>query len=657
MTRDLKLRIVLATTFAAVLAFGVVAYAGDEPLDPAHNTALPCEALSTPGLVPRSAKNVVHLANVCGFVGTDIEFQSRTDASGAVRDYVFVGTMGGGLRIFDVTEPRYPSLAGSYTDPGWQGDVQVRGDVAVIGFDPLSGSAPAPSASVCLQQQGATGGVDIVRLSYDRQTGTFGTSLQECVPDPPGGGAHNSTLHPSGTWLAMSNPRSQGSVDVIDLRTTPAQRAFRIVQNGSLTASVCTSASLAPSRCISNGRPGAWSPHDIHFSADGRTMYVAAVGSDTVIVDVTNVLSGSAPAIGVAPNNAEPGGLANPHNVQISHQSDVTADGSILVVTDERGGGTSQTACNTDANGVIGGMHFWALRPLTGIPATAGASPATPKRFGGWFYPNPGLALDVFQPLLAGLGRTERACTIHVFRLGGNGSSSPGAAAPGFDGVSRLSDRRLVSAHYGAGVWWLDISGAASSLDGTAEDARSTWGNTLGWNVMPGAETWSAKEYKGFVYAGDMSRGFDVYRFGDCAGLQCVQSPLPSTPGRASGGGQAPGELAELSIVRGTTAGGKATFSFDVRTTAGLPGGQLSFTDHRLKKNVTATAIDSLTVAGAKATITGRATVDGTPGVSFVVEAEDLGEPGKADSFRIVLGDGYAAGGVLLKGNIQVSAG
>ena len=452
----------------------------------------------------------------------------------------------------------------------------------------------------------------------------------------------------------MSNPRGQGSVDVVDLRTTPATRAYRIVQNGSLTASVCTAASLAPSRCISNGRPGTWSPHDIHFSENGKTMYVAAVGNDTVIVNVENVLSGSAPAIGVAPNNAEPGGLANPNNVQISHQSDVTADGAMLVVTDERGGGTQQTACNEDANGVIGGMHFWALKPLAGVPSTAGASPTSPKRFGGWFYPNPGLALDALQPVLVGIGRTERACTIHVFRLGGNGSSAPGAAASGFDGVSDLPNRQLVSAHYGAGVWWLDISKAAIALDGIAEDASSTWGNTLGWNVMPGAETWSAKEYKGFVYAGDMSRGFDVYRFASCSGLQCVQSPLPTTPGQVRGSGQSPNELAELAIVRGTTAGGKATFDLKVETLAGLPGGRLSYTDKTLTKKVTATSIDSLTIAGAKATITGRATVDSTPGVSFVVEVEDLGEPGKADVFRIVLGDGYAAGGTLLKGNINV---
>ena len=70
---------------------------------------------------------------------------------------------------------------------------------------------------------------------------------------------------------------------------------------------------------------------------------------------------------------------------------------------------------------------------------------------------------------------------------------------------------------------------------------------------------------------------------------------------------------------------------------------------------MTATGIDSLTIAGARATITGRATVDGVPGVSFFVEVEDLGSD--ADAFRIVLGDGYAAGGVLLKGNVVVTGG
>jgi hypothetical protein len=646
-----QVKMAVVTVTVLVAGVGGVAWAlQDDPLDPAHNTALPCEIVSTPGALPRSAKNLVHVANVCGVVGTDIEFQSRSAADG-VHDYAFLGTMGGGLRIFDITNPAQPHSAGAYADPGWQNDVQVRGDVAVVGFDPVGVN---PSTSVCLQGKGASGGVDLVRLTYNAATANFTTSLIDCVSASPGGGAHNSTLHPSGSWLAMVNPRTHGSVDVVDLRSSPPRRVYRIVQNGSLANSACAGA--AAGQCISNGRGGTWSPHDLSFSRDGKTMYVAAVGNDTVLVDVSNVLSGSAPLVGVAPNDSPPTGDVgrNPHDVSISHQSDVSSDGALLIVTDERGGGTSETTCNTNPNGIIGGMHFWALQPIAGVAASTGAAPASPKRIGGWFYPNPSLLVDPLAPALLGIGRLERACTIHVFRAGGNGTAGPGEIQSTFDGVSRLSNRQLVSAHYGAGVWHIDFSQAPSALDGIAEDSRTTWANTRGWNVMPGAETWSAKEYKGHVYAGDMSRGFDVYRFTACSDIGCVTPPPPNSPGKASGGGQVPSEQAELSISKGTGAGGKANFGFSAQFSGGVVSGYLNFYDHERNKKVESATITSVSRTGSKATFSGTARVDGQPGVSFTVEVEDLGEPGSADTFQMVLGDGYKAGGLLLKGNIQV---
>lgn len=129
--------IVGAVAVLAATVVGVAWAQEGDPLDPAHNVALPCEVLSTPGTVPRSAKNIAHLANVCGFVGTDVEFQSRTANDGVVHHYAFVGTMGAGLRIFDISDPAHPFIAGEYTDPGWENDVQVRGDVAVLTFDPV----------------------------------------------------------------------------------------------------------------------------------------------------------------------------------------------------------------------------------------------------------------------------------------------------------------------------------------------------------------------------------------------------------------------------------------------------------------------------------------------------------------------------------------
>ena len=70
-----------------------------------------------------------------------------------------------------------------------------------------------------------------------------------------------------------------------------------------------------------------------------------------------------------------------------------------------------------------------------------------------------------------------------------------------------------MTAYYGAGTWHVDFSRAPSDTDRTEEDSRTMWGNTLGWNIMPGADTWSAKEYKGKIATGDMVRGFDLFGF------------------------------------------------------------------------------------------------------------------------------------------------
>jgi hypothetical protein len=319
--------------------------------DPAHNTPLPCEAIGTPGLLPRSARNITHVANVCGFVGTDIEFQSRTDADGDVHDYAFLGTMGAGLRIFDITDPAHPFIAGQYTDPGWQNDVQVRGDTAVVSFDPV---VVGPHVSECLRAKQPTalsqGGSDVIRLAYDPASATFSTSLVDCyVVQTSGNGAHNSTLHPSGEWLAIDTTRT--GVEVVDLRSTPLTMVRKI-------PSTVTGAA-----------------HDTSFSADGNTMYAASPGTGTFIVDVSNIFERDATTIAFIPQTTEPGGTANPRNLTTSHQADVSSDGRTLVFTDERAGGLSNTACNTDPSGVIGGMHFWDVSTPDRVVSIASHSP------------------------------------------------------------------------------------------------------------------------------------------------------------------------------------------------------------------------------------------------------------------------------------------
>jgi hypothetical protein len=468
------------------------------PPDPARNVPIPCELLAGPGAVPRTARNMVHVANVCGFVGSDIEFQSRLDSSGRMHDYAFVGTMGAGMRIFDITTPVLnppsslgPTLAGEYLDPGWQNDIQLRGDLAAIGFDPL---VVGINVSDCLRMKNPSGsitrgGVDLVDLNFNPDTATFGPSLRDCYLNV-GGGAHTETFNPRGEWLSIDTSSGNGT-EVVDVRASsatpcaplPAPCFARLVRQ--IPTSVVASA------------------HDVFFSRDGNTLFSAGLGS-TRIVDVSDIFNRAPTLIATIPNSSDPS--VDNQTISISHQSDTTADEKILAITDERGGGLQNSACNTNPNGVVGGMHFWALDPSV----RSGASLATPKKIGTWIYPNVGPAADPFTDPLP---RAERGCTIHVFRFGGNGGASPGPAAPGFDGVSGLPPRQGVAAHYGAGIWWLDFSGAPSSTDGITEDPRTSWGNTRGWIVMPGTDAWSAKEYKGFVYAGDMGRGFDVYGF------------------------------------------------------------------------------------------------------------------------------------------------
>jgi hypothetical protein len=516
-----KLTLLAALATGLVIgAAGAVSTGGDET-DPGRNAPIPCESLAT-SPPPRSANGIRHLANLCGIVGTDVEFQSRTDIRGLRHDYAFLGTMGDGFRIFDVTDAAHPTPAGGYIDAGWENDVQVRGNIGVLTFDGLAGEGSTTSTCLRTKYGEVNGqGVDILRLDYNELTAKFEVNLLTCVANPPGG-AHNSTIHQSGNWLAISNPSSDWALDVIDLRgvesgADPVHRYRLIDESRKDAAGRCPAG--ATFTCIVMRRPdgssasGLWRPHDVFFSADGNTAYVAALNS-TFIVDVSRVLSGKVKTISVIPNESAPGGLTNPNNIQLSHQADVTPDGKILIVNDERGGGLDNTECNTDPHGVIGAIHFWALGAITGVPQSKGASPASPKKLGIYIIPNPTLLPDPLAPVLEGLvPRAERACTSHVFRIGGNGTSSPGPIAPGFGGVSSLPKRQLTEAWYGAGVWHIGFVGPPSSTDGIAEDPRTTWGNTLGWSVMPGADTWSAKEYKGHIFAGDMLRGFDVYGF------------------------------------------------------------------------------------------------------------------------------------------------
>ncbi|HJQ22880.1 MAG TPA: HYR domain-containing protein [Blastocatellia bacterium] len=119
--------------------------------------------------------------------------------------------------------------------------------------------------------------------------------------------------------------------------------------------------------------------------------------------------------------------------------------------------------------------------------------------------------------------------------------------------------------------------------------------------------------------------------------------PPPSTAGdKVTGGG---------SIFAN---GGKATFGLTAMASSPTtPQGNVTYQSH-LGMTVKSTVITAVVVTGTHARIFGKATINNAGSFDFVVDVDDLGEPGTSDTFAIQISNGYTAGGVLTGGNIQL---
>jgi hypothetical protein len=151
---------------------------------------------------------------------------------------------------------------------------------------------------------------------------------------------------------------------------------------------------------------------------------------------------------------------------------------------------------------------------------------------------------------------------------------------------------------------------------------------------------------------------------------------VPSTPGKATGGGQigsdpvfSPlGDLLSLPALIPSLAAptAQATFGFVAKCCA--PSGNLEYNDHQANVRIKAQSVDGLFISspgsscpstpGSKhATFTGLASVirpTGTTTERYTVDVDDCGEPGSADMFGIKA-QTYANGpSMLIGGNIQI---
>lgn len=389
--------VVLAATLGLILIGGPGAFADHVPPGVGSPAGLPADVPALTVGDWRFVKNFPAGPGPDPPLGVDWEPFTRDG-----RRYVVGSSMTMGLTVFDVTDPLAPQRVADYAsafgcpqaDPlyladraaagdvsggvlidatfgatsGWENDLTITpdGKVAIIGTD-------APGR--CHDPEG--GGIELVDLSDVTRP-----RLIHLVRTH--GMAHSITVDPARPWLAYtSTSDGDNHIDIVDFRTCLGGADARDACRPSVARAVFQDAWTKG--IVDKNSYGC---HDIRFR--GNRAYCAALAA-SIILDVSGVLNASGKFTGTdlaAPGfanacpiiDADPltapgakvtdcsgwtgeafgergaksvqirlvsavhhGGPGTPkppdQDVEVSHQAEAIADGKIMIVTDERGGG------------------------------------------------------------------------------------------------------------------------------------------------------------------------------------------------------------------------------------------------------------------------------------------------------------------------------
>jgi outer membrane protein assembly factor BamB len=160
-----------------------------------------------------------------------------------------------------------------------------------------------------------------------------------------------------------------------------------------------------------------------------------------------------------------------------------------------------------------------------------------------------------------------------------------------------------------------------------------------------------------FTYQGPQLPGADVITAcADANGNGSVDAAEPcatatkawllptATAGHVTGGGQ----------VLNATGTDSNAFGFTAQSDSNGVKGERTLVDPAAGVKVKCLDVTALTESGTHATLFGHAVINGSA-TTYRIDVDDLGEPGTGhDTFKIQTGGGYATGGVITNGNIQV---
>lgn len=355
-------------------------------------------------------------------------------------------------------------IVGTHNIPEGQGtDIEMHGDHAYVAY---------------------RGGLAIVDISDPRNPKRVGTL--EC-----GGGGHDIALNPDATIAYFAADDSLGDcgegqgTSIVDISDKTRPRVLNHVSTpeGSHTVTVDghvlssnnyansnvyffdVSDPRSPKALATTTTPGPSAFHDSFFDhrPDGKVYLYGASGEGHDIFDVTDPGK---------PVHLER--ITDPE-VTFSHQLEPNHDRSVIIASDEwQGGGTA---------GACGKVLPPGAEPVDAVPALGAGTDFGAYSFykadDGRFTNAVGEKISTFN--LPFEAPQTGGCTSHVFWQ-----------AP--------KENRMVAGWYVKGARVVDFNDPAKPAQ-------------VGWYIPEGADIWSAKPHRGYIFTGDLARGMDVLKF------------------------------------------------------------------------------------------------------------------------------------------------
>jgi hypothetical protein len=382
-------------------------------------------------------------------------------------NYAFVGSYGEGVVIVDISDPRNPRRAGKFDCPGGQNDIQLSPDGRYLAL------AVETTSNKCHPRDEGTAILDVSDPTHPIEIAWIG---QDKLVD----GSHNNTLDWPYLYVDQYT-NTYSKLEIFDLRNPAKPKKVGGIDYG-----------------------GQDSHHDliVDHRPDGRSFAYAASINFSDVIDVTD------PTKPVLRER-----IRDPQ-VTISHQAEPNFDRSLLLVTDEFGGGAAGPGCGGNPAATVPGSE--AFPPQVRDPASIGALHMYKLDADGTIAGENGVEkAGVFNIPYTPQDDPAKGCTIHVFWQ-----------AP--------DQNRLTTAWYGRGTRVVDFSNPAQPKQ-------------LAWFIPTGGDTWSAKPHNGYIYSGDIVRGLDVFRYTGEGGAAWPATAGPaeaqrgrrqaaSSPGTGTGG-------------------------------------------------------------------------------------------------------------------------